>query len=412
MLFNNSTMGQFEYEVEVLNSPPVIVTNASDQIFSPGSGSGLYNVSGYFSDPEGGAITYITPTLTNGSALPAWITFDGQAFTIDTSSANTAEIQIIASDPQSQTASQSFNISVVNSPPSVISPLGTVTGYENITFSYSIDLNTVFNEPDGQPLTYNILSLPGWTKNVSLSGSILSMTENPVYADIGSYTFSIEASDGSLSVVDSLTINIVENYPPVAPTISDITVNEGDSITHTIPVFTDPESNSITYDVLFGNGTSLDPTWITFDEVTRVITANTYVGIDTITPLKVVATDSYNPEVVVTIQLIVNKAPQLNSTFGTLQFYMTAQKSSSFTIDSDLFYDEDTTLSYTLTETNGTAVPAWLTFTGPPTTSTGTFTFSGTYPTDQEDSLVYVIHATDSQGQNNSVSVFINIQCK
>ena len=75
-------------------------------------------------------------------------------------------------------------------------------------------------------------------------------------------------------------------------------------------------------------------------------------------------------------------------------------------------HDEDTTLTYALTETDGSPVPAWLSFSGPPTTSTGEFTFSGTYPFAQEDNLEYILNATDSQGRSTSVSVFITVKCK
>ena len=409
---NNVTTQEFTYEVEVVSAFPVIVTNVTDQAYTPSDGMAVYNVSGYFTDPDGGSVTYLTPTLTNGSALPSWISFDGEAFTSNTSETNNADILLTASDQQGQTKNQTVSISVVNSAPIVVSALGTDTKYENISYSYSTDLNTVFSDPDGQTLTFSILSQPVWLSSASISGSILSLAGTPAFSDIGNHIVSLEASDGSLSVIDDLTISIVENKPPVAPTLSDINVNEGDSITYTVPVFPDPEGDSISYQVKLGNGSALDPALMTFNPGNRVLTVNTYVGIDTIIPLIAVATDNFNPSVYAPFNLLINKRPQLNSTFGTLENYIIAEKHSIFTIPSELFSDEDTTLTYALTETDGSPVPAWLSFSGPPTTSTGEFTFSGTYPFAQEDNLEYILNATDSQGRSTSVSVFITVKCK
>ena len=409
---NNVTTQEFTYEVEVISAFPVIVTNVTDQAYTPSDGMAVYNVSGYFTDPDGGSITYLTPTLTNGSALPSWISFDGEAFTSNTSETNNADILLTASDQQGQTKSQTFSVSVVNSAPIVVSALGVDTKYENISYSYSIDLNTIFSDPDGQTLTFSILSQPVWLSSASISGSVLSLTGTPAYSDIGDHIVRLEASDGSLSVIDNLTISIVENKPPVAPTLSDINVIEGDVITYTVPVFPDPEGDIVSYQIKYGNGSALDPALMTFNPGNRVLTVNTYVGIDSIISLLAVATDNFNPSVYAPFNILINTRPQLNSTFGTLNNYMMAQRPSSFTIPSELFSDEDTTLTYALTETDGSPVPAWLSFVGPPSTSTGEFTFSGTYPFAQDDDLEYILKATDSQGGSTTVSVFILVICK
>lgn len=141
--FNNISTTYFTYLVDVTSTFPIFITNTTNQSFLPSASFGIYNVSGYASDPEGGTIT-MTAKLSDGSPLPAWITFNGTAFSIDTSADNFDTVMLIATDAQGQSVNQTFTIQVINSAPTVIGSLGIVSYYENKTFMHTFDLTTVF----------------------------------------------------------------------------------------------------------------------------------------------------------------------------------------------------------------------------------------------------------------------------
>lgn len=63
----------------------------------------------------------------------------------------------------------------------------------------------------------------------------------------------------------------VITLPPVAPTLTNQTGNEGTALSYTAPAFTDPESAAITYTATLDGGAPL-PAWITFNPTTRAFT--------------------------------------------------------------------------------------------------------------------------------------------
>ncbi|MFQ5965361.1 MAG: fibronectin type III domain-containing protein [Candidatus Scalinduaceae bacterium] len=128
--------------------------------------------------------------------------------------------------------SESITITVVNvNRAPVLDPILNITVNEGVTLT----LNPTATDPDGDPLTY---TYSGWMTSASYTTN---------FNDAGTHTVTVTVSDGSLTDSQDVTIMVVNtNRAPVLNQISNITVNEGDTITLN-PTATDPDGDPLTY---------------------------------------------------------------------------------------------------------------------------------------------------------------------
>lgn len=113
------------------------------------------------------------------------------------------------------------------------------------------------------------------------------------------------------------------------------------------------------------------------------------------------------------VTLSINFKPQTSYSDGQIVGEFVSLEASFYELPAALFSDEDVT-SLTFAATEGTdPLPAWLTFTPPPTPGTDLFNISGTYPNFQNTIMTITITATDDEGLTKSLDVTINIayQC-
>ena len=149
---------------------------------------------------------------------------------------------------------------------------------------------------------------------------------------------------------------------------------------------------------------------MTFTPATRQIAYTALSSSLAINKLKIIGDDGYNAAVSTIVTLNVDKKPVLNSAITNLTGIFVAFQSSNFTISGALFSDESTsTLTFTATYANGSALDSWFTFTPPASPPSGVFKFEGTYPNYSNANLVITVTATDGSGLLNSVNVTITI---
>ncbi len=105
VVFSNSTTG----------APPVLAIQTSDQNATIGSAFSLTLPAGTFTDSDGDSLAY-TATAANGSALPAWLTFNASTRTFNgtptSADAGAVGVKVSATDPGGLSASETFNIAV------------------------------------------------------------------------------------------------------------------------------------------------------------------------------------------------------------------------------------------------------------------------------------------------------------
>lgn len=125
--------------------------------------------------------------------------------------------------------------------------------------------------------------------------------------------------------------------------------------------------------------------------------------------MKVSASDIYNAPTYKTFDMNVDLKPRINSSVTVLSGEFVALEVSNFIISGKLFSDEDSTLTYTLTETDGSTLRSWMNLTSP-LTSADNFTIAGTSTTFLNTDFNLILIATDSKGQSNSVTITVQMK--
>ena len=207
--------------MEEVNDPPTVPslpaqTTIEGQAFS-------YEVPS-FVDPEGGSVIY-TAMLDDGSALPAWLTFDSESHTLsgtpdDADTPATLTISITASDG-TLSSSATFTISVPESNQRPPKPNVTdQTTYAGGTFTYTVPEVV---DPDNDSLTYQAFlgasnPLPRW---ITFNSDTRTFTFKPRNAHIGEMQIRVSVSDGSLESYADFTLEVTRTASQPASNSAD-----------------------------------------------------------------------------------------------------------------------------------------------------------------------------------------------
>ena len=197
---------------------------------------------------------------------------------------------------------------------------------------------------------------------------------------------------GGLSASETFSI---ATPAPAAPTLTAQTGTQtwklGQAVNFTLAsnTFTDPQAEKLTYSATLSSGTAL-PSWLTFNATTGAFSGtvpNTAAGLS----IKVTATDLGGASSSETFSVLTPAAAPVLAAQTANQTWNSGQ-AVNFTLASNTFTDpQKETLTYTASQANGTALPAWLKFNGT------TDTFSGTTPATAA-SLSLRVTATDTSG--------------
>ena len=177
---------------------PVAQGAIPDQTLIEGATETL-DVEPYFTDPDDDSLTYSVDVPSGASA--ATVTVSGSMVTIRGVAAGTARVRVTAADPGGLTAEQDFDVrveAVVEIPPPVVSPpvtpppvvsppVGSRPEWNTIPSqrvaegaSIILNLGTYSMDPDGDSLTYGIVSVvrvsgDSLAVDVRRSGSMLTI---------------------------------------------------------------------------------------------------------------------------------------------------------------------------------------------------------------------------------------------
>ncbi|MBL0868907.1 hypothetical protein G5647_21100, partial [Pectobacterium carotovorum] len=126
---------------------------------------------GTFTDPDGDTLT-LSATLADGTALPAWLSFNPATGTFSGTPANgdvgSLTIKVTATDGSSASVSTTFGLTVtnVNDAPVVATPIPAQSVAQDGSLSFTVPAGT-FTDPDGDTLTLSATladgtALPAW----------------------------------------------------------------------------------------------------------------------------------------------------------------------------------------------------------------------------------------------------------
>jgi putative Ig domain-containing protein/calpain family cysteine protease len=261
------------------------------------------------------------------------------------------------------------------------------------TINFTLASNT-FTDPQASKLTYSATlasgaALPAWLSFNGTTGTFTGTVANTATA----LSLKVTATDTSgLSTSETFS---VATPAPAAPTLTAQTAAQtwklGQAVNFTLAsnTFTDPQAEKLTYAATLSSGAAL-PSWLSFNATTGTFAGtvpNTAAGLS----IKVTATDLGGASSSETFSVVTPAAAPVLSAQTANQTWKTGQ-AVSFSLAASTFTDpQKEALTYTASQANGTALPAWLKFNGT------TDTFSGTAPA-TPTSLGLKVTATDTSG--------------
>lgn len=340
-----------------------------------------------FADIDVGDLLTYSATRSDGTPLPGWLTLNSTTRTFSGTPLNanvgTLSVRLIATDVAGASASDVFDIVVANTndAPTVANPIPDQTVTELVPLSFTFAANTFAEIDVGDSLTYTATrpdgsALPAW---LIFTPATRSFTGTPQHSDIGTVVVRVTARDGSNAPAND-TFNIavvrINSAPTVANPVPDQTAPEDAvfSFSFAANTFADVDAGEVlTYSATKADGTAL-PAWLTFTPSTRTFSGTPLNGdVGTVT-VKLTATDQINATVSDTFNIVVtntNDAPTLVTFLPDRT--ATEDVALSFAFSATTFADVDVgdALTYSATRADGSALPAWLTFTP------ATRTFSG-----------------------------------
>ena len=197
--------GQQSFQVTVPNRPPLARGAISVITVQVGETESV-DVSSYFAEPDGEALTYAAASSRPGVAT---VSVSGSTVRVAAVAKGTATVTVTATDPGGLSATQVFETMVPNRRPE---PVGTISDQTvEVGDPVTVNLSSYFNDPDGDHLTYTARSSVSAVAAVSVSGSTVTITA----VAAGSATITITARDpGDLTATQRFEVTVDADDDP------------------------------------------------------------------------------------------------------------------------------------------------------------------------------------------------------
>ena len=376
---------------------PIAAKTIPTEIITPGKSFSVALPAGTFTDPQNETLTY-SAKLASGAALPSWLvlnsatgTFSGTAPTSSTA----LSVVMTATNQAGLSVSETFSLNDAYVAPVLSNQTASQALAANHAFTLS--LANAFSDPQAETLSYTVTqsngqALPSWLSFNAATDTLSGTT--PLTST--SLQLKVTATDTSgLSSSETFTFSDTASAPVAAKAIANLQVTPGHSFSDALSsgTFTDPQGETLTYTAKLSSGAAL-PSWLSFNAQTETF-SGTAPSSSTTLSVAVTATNQAGLSTSETFTLTDSYlAPTLNS--QTANQTLTAGKAFSLALPSSTFSDpQGLALHYTATQSNGQALPSWLTF------NAQTETFSGTAPT-SSSTVSVTLTATDSAGLSTS----------
>jgi len=361
-----------------INDAPIVANAFSDQTIAEDSAYDFQFETTVFNDVDAGDSLTYSANLSDGSALPRWLSFDPatRSFTGTPKNENvgTLDIKVTATDIGSTSVSDIFRLEVTNTndAPTISLGASSVTITEDVAYSYSF----VASDVDvGDNLTIAATTKPSW---LILDTTAQTLSGTPTNEAVGDHAVVLTATDQSGSVAtQSFTISVTNTNDAPTITSTEVTaVNEDASYSYTM----------LGSDVDVGDSLTLAattlPSWLSFDASTGILSGtptNEAVGDHAVV---LTATDQSGSVATQSFSIKVNQIPTVENPISDQT--ATEDSAFSFQFSSDVFADADPNdvLTYS-------ASASWLTF------NAATRTFSGTPTNDNVGTENIIITASD-----------------
>jgi hypothetical protein len=285
----------FSLTITNTNDAPTVANPIADQTIAEDSSLNFQIASNVFADMDQGDSLSYSATLSNGAALPSWLSFNAatQNFTGTPSNGDVGavDVKVTATDGGSETVSDTFSLTITNTndAPEVTSTPGTTINEDEL-FSYFI----FYRDVDlGDSVTLNIETKPDWLSFDVASRRLFGTPENK---DIGSHDVAIKIEDKQgITAEQDFTVTVLNtnDAPTITQILYDQTVKENNLFSYTFAenLFLDEDpDDTLNYSLTLSNGSDV-PEWLSLNTADRTLSGtpgNNDVGE---VSLKLIATD-------------------------------------------------------------------------------------------------------------------------
>ena len=233
----------FEVTVETPNRAPEAVGAIAAQTLAAGS-SETVDVSSYFRDPDGDALTY---AASSSNAAVATAAVSGAEVAISAVASGTATVTVTARDPDGLTAAQGFEVTVEtpNRAPEAVGAIAAQTLAAGS--SETVDVSSYFRDPDGDALTYAASSSNAAVATAAVSGAEVAISA--VASGTATVTVTARDPDGLTAAQGfEVTVETPNRAPEAVGAIAAQTLAAGSSETVDVSsYFRDPDGDALTY---------------------------------------------------------------------------------------------------------------------------------------------------------------------
>ncbi len=332
--------GQQSFQVTVPNRPPQprgTIPSVSVPVGEPA----WIDVSSYFTEPDGEALTY---GATSSNPAVATVTVAGSRVTVTAVAKGTSNVTVTATDPGGLTATQTFQFTVPNRDPEAVGTIPDQT--VEVDETTTVDLTSFFEDPDGDPLTYAAASSRSAVARGSVSGSIL--TVSAVAPGTATLTVTARDNDGA-SVTQRFDVTVPQpnRAPRRVGTIPAQTLAPGGRTTiDASRYFSDPDGDALRYTATSSNsgvatasvsGSTVTITAVATGSATITVTARDPEGLTAAQPARVTVSQA-------------NRAPRRVGTIPA----RTMNPGGTATVDASRYFSDpdNDALTYTATSSN------------------------------------------------------------
>ncbi len=205
--------------IQNVNDAPTVANPLADQTVPEDAPFSIQVPANTFVDQDaihGDVLTY-SASLANGTALPAWLSFNSTTRTFtgtpDDAQVGSLDLRVTATDSGTLTVSDTFTMTVtnVNEAPTVAAPLADQQATQGTGFSFVVPATTFVDVDPGDSLTYsatlvNGASLPTW---LSFNPVTRTVNGTPQAGDVGTIDVRVTATDtGTLNAADVFALTI------------------------------------------------------------------------------------------------------------------------------------------------------------------------------------------------------------
>lgn len=230
---------QLTFTVTVPNQAPVAVDAVPAQSIFVGD-TATVDVSAYFNDPDGDALTY---SVANSDATAVSASVAGSVVSLTAITQGMSTVTVTARDPDGLSAEQDIAVTVPNRAPTALDTIPSRTLLAGNTLAF--DLARYFTDPDGDSLTFTAASANAGVASVESDGSTLTITARAP----GSTRVTVTVADPAGMAIQQLFDVTVPNREPVAiGAIPGQSVVSGQTTTiDASPFFNDPDGQTLSY---------------------------------------------------------------------------------------------------------------------------------------------------------------------